>query len=120
MYHLSAFAATPVSGDLASLLLRFSQPVLQLLLVERFAERVIDTIADALLSLVCLSAERMSALISSVLAQQSNTVVQARLASSFHTLLSSSTHSLERKPKFRFRVLVREFLQSVRGLLSMR
>jgi hypothetical protein len=114
--------ASPAFQSLNVSILKFQQALMQMVLVEKFNDAVVDPLADAFLSVFGCNSEHMSALISSILSQQTgDAIVLARLQGSFQNLLNSGevdVLSIERKNRFKFRRLLRQFLQSTRGLLS--
>ncbi len=111
---------------------RFQQVMLQLLMCERFAESVVDAVADSLFALIVADASSFMQLVESVVLaqfQQQQSVqadfnsTQARIQSAFQQLLSANEVNLsaiDRKNRFKFRTNVREFLQSARSILSQR
>lgn len=111
------------AAPLCTVLVRFQQVILQHLLLQRFAESVIDSLSDALLSLIAVDSSHASSLVDSLLQQQQgNAALHARLQSAFRALFSSGIVDLasftDRKNRFRFRKLVRAFLVSTRGVLT--
>jgi hypothetical protein len=108
---------------LESQLLTLQQKFLEIMLLERFSEEVVDSMADALIALVSLNPGHFTTLVSSLLSQQESQALQSRLNALFDSLLTSNSvqftsQPLERRNRFRFRSNLRIFLVSVRGILS--
>lgn len=109
---------------------KFQQALLQLLLCERFADSVVDALADALFNLIIAHRASFMELVHAVLAAQAQQhagdvgaaeSLHARLQQAFERMLTANQVSLDainQKQRFKFRGNVREFLQSVRSMLS--